>query len=147
MKPIEVHMGTEAKPSMTAYHEDEESEEFAKVRAIVREEVENALGVVLERIEAMAAQGLPAKLDVSPLNVAETLLAAEVLAVFHKAADPDQCQALKYLCKTTGGASEYVLAALDGLERAGKIYSRPYFRTKLWYLVGHGPGPIKERAK
>ena|SRR5690242_12938706 len=125
----------------------EEDPAFAKVRAIVREELESfkddLFAGFAALLETRASSGVVE--DEAPAKY--TGGEDAIFAVFNEAAlkDPDQCQSIKHLCERTKLPKAAVLAALDTLERWHKVYSRPYFKTRLWYLVGHGPGPVKAR--
>lgn len=134
-------------------------DEWQRMRAIVRCEVQRessrifriqyeSMGQRFEDLTDALLVELRKHETVEGVPTAEVVDdASGVLNVFAKAAEksPDQCQSLKHLCKTLGLPSSRVVLVLDALERAGKIYSRPYFRSKLWYLTGFGPGPVKPR--
>ena len=138
-----------------------EHDSWTQLRAILRDEVERELRRLVklqferfvdfqEEMRELVTGLVPGSAPVATAAVATSdSLEADVLAVFVRACEKkaDQCQAGKHLAKTLSKPKAQIVAALEALEKDGKIYGRAYYNTRLWYLTGTGPGPIKVRTK
>jgi hypothetical protein len=141
---------------------EQDSPAVAAMRKVLREEFQRAFDAVFEDVPSLIGEwvsrrvvldlkerlaGAEAKtLAVAPL--ADAGLVARVLAWCEGAKKPGQAQGVTYVARQLGVPPNEVHAAFLALESAGKLYARPHVKgSKLWYVAGQGPGPVKGGAK
>lgn len=100
---------------------------------------------VVDKIVLLRIAELERRLNVSSgergevsSQVDETL-ETRIKSVFESSADPGQCQGAKFLSKALGARRDDVDIALQRLEREGYLYSRGYYRGRLYFRTGFGP--------